>query len=71
MSAGERDKVWLSASLGDIGVAGCGEIVLEGRGCEIFICSLLGEGWLYWEVLDSGSSLLLEGEFACSVPGVL
>ena len=51
MSEGEHNKVWLSASLGDIGVAGCGEIMLEGRGCEIFIGSLLGGDWLYWGVL--------------------
>ena len=71
MSEGERDKVWLSASLGDIGVAGCGEIVLEGRGYEIFVGSLLGEDWPYWGVLGWGSSLLLEGEWVCSVPVVL
>ena len=34
--------MWLSTPLGDIGVAGCGEIGLEGRECEICICSLLG-----------------------------
>ena len=71
MSERERDKVWLSVSLGDIGVAGCGEIVLEGRGCEIIVGSLLGEDWLYWGVLSWGSSLLLEGEWVCSVPRVL
>ena len=71
MSEREGDKVRLSASLGDIGVAGCGEIVLQGRGCEIFIGLLLGEDWLYWGVLGWASSLLLEGEFVCSVLGVL
>ena len=71
MSDGERDKVWLSTSLDDIGVAGCGEIVFEGWECEIFIRSLLGEACLYWGVLASGSSLLLHGELVCSVLGVL
>ena len=62
ISEEERDEVWLSASMDDIEVAGCGEIVLESTGCEIFVGSLLGGDRTYWGVLGWGSSLLLEGE---------
>jgi len=49
ISEGEPDNVGLSTLLGDIGVAGCGEIVLERSECDICIHSLLGEDWLYWD----------------------
>ena len=71
ISEGERDIVWLLTSLGDIGVASCVEIVLEGKECEICIRSVLGEDWLYWGVLGSRFSLVLDGGFVCAVPGVL
>jgi len=45
ISDGERDTVWLSRWLGDIGVTGWGQTVFEGCECETCIRSLFGEDW--------------------------